>query len=324
MFYPIFIDKATLRVSGVGEVPPPETHIKTQLIEKKDHYEVWPIDAKGKEKNWYYSRKRVLENGSRELECKWVKGKLNPYFATSNKSEQKYQTVWTGSEYDAGAYGSTIVKNILQTEFPFPKSLYAVIDCIKAVIKTDSATILDFFAGSGTTGHAVSILNKDGGNRKFILCTNNENGIAQEVCYPRIKSVIKGHKDYPDITGIKSNLKYFKTSFVPAGLTDKNKIILTRKATEMLCVKEDTFDQLKGNSQYSIFHSKERYTGIIYDHLAIDGFKKDIAKIDGKFCVYVFSLGDDTFDEEFDDMKEKVKLSPIPEAILRVYRRIFR
>jgi hypothetical protein len=58
--------------------------------------------------------------------------------------------------------------------------------------------------------------------------------------------------------------------------------------------------------------------------LAIDGFKKDIAKIDGKFCVYVFSLGDDTFDEEFDDMKEKVKLSPIPEAILRVYRRIFR
>lgn len=69
-------------------------------------------------------------------------------------------------------------------------------------------------AGSGTTGHAVSILNKeDNGTRQFILCTNNENDIAQEICLPRIKTVIKGHSDYPDITGIKSNLKYLQNFF---------------------------------------------------------------------------------------------------------------
>jgi hypothetical protein len=58
--------------------------------------------------------------------------------------------------------------------------------------------------------------------------------------------------------------------------------------------------------------------------LAISEFKKAIKDIKGKFSIYIFSLGDDTFDEEFEDIKQKIKLSPIPEAILRVYRRIFR
>lgn len=75
-----------------------------------------------------------------------------------------------------------------------------------------NATVLDFFAGSGTTAHAVLELNKeDGGNRKFILCTNNENNICEEVTYERIKRVIHG---YADVEGIPANLKYFKTDFV--------------------------------------------------------------------------------------------------------------
>ena len=141
------------------------------------------------------------------------------------------------------------------------------------------------------------------------------------MCYPRIKKVISG---YGETNGIVANLKYFKTSFVPANTTDKNKIALTEKATEMLCVKEDTFEEVKTTKQYKIFRNKKKYTGIVFDHQVIDDFKKEIAKIDGKFSLYIFSLGDDTFDEEFEDMKKKVKLSPIPEAILRVYRRIFK
>lgn len=167
---------------------------------------------------------------------------------------------------------------------------------------------------------------EDGGNRKFILCTNNENNnggekIAEGICYPRLKNVIKGFNNQQALGG---NLKYFKTAFVSADLTDTNKTKLTKKATEMLCIKEDTFEKVKSTAKYKIFRNKKKYTGIIYDHLAIDDFKKEIAKIDGKFSVYIFSLGDDTFDEEFEDVKNKVKLSPIPEAILRVYRRIFK
>lgn len=74
------------------------------------------------------------------------------------------------------------------------------------------SVVLDFFAGSGTTGHAVLKLNQeDGGNRKFILCTNNENNICEEITYERIKRVING---YGDVEGIPANLKYYRTDFV--------------------------------------------------------------------------------------------------------------
>ena len=111
---------------------------------------------------------------------------------------------------------------------------------------------------------------------------------------------------------------------MPADLTDKNKTTLTNKATEMLCVKENTFEKVNSNDQYKIFRDQGKYTGIIFDHQAINAFKKEAAKIEGRFVVYVFSLGDDTFDEEFEDLESIVKVTPVPEAILRVYRRIFK
>jgi len=194
--------------------------------------------------------------------------------------------------------------------------------------KTDkNSLVLDFFAGTGTTGHAVMELNKlDDGNRKFILCTNNEDGICTDVCYPKIDNLIKGYKNpLGSFEGYGGNLKYFKTDFVNYDEpTDKNKIKLTEQATEMLCVKEGTFEKVLDQKNFKIFKNSNHYTGIIFDQAVILAFKKAIKKIKGRFSVYVFSLGDETFDDEFKDIKQKVKLSPIPEAILRVYRRIFR
>ena len=80
-----------------------------------------------------------------------------------------------------------------------------------------NSVILDFFAGSGTTAQAVLELNQqDGGHRKFILCTNNENNICSEVTYPRVKTVITGKRDDGSIysDGIPANLKYYRTDFV--------------------------------------------------------------------------------------------------------------
>ena len=98
-----------------------------------------------------------------------------------------------------------------QRPFDYPKP----VELIKYILQlhlNKSATILDFFAGSGTTGQAVLQLNKeDGGNRHFILCTNNENNICTEVCYPRITKVIKGYKNIngDKVEGLGGNLKYF-------------------------------------------------------------------------------------------------------------------
>ena len=213
---------------------------------------------------------------------------------------------------------------------PKPLSLISLLLNVKT---NKNSIVLDFFAGTGTTGHVVMDLNeRDGGNRKFILCTNNEdnngNGykIAEDICYPRIKKVIEGYKNLKgkQVEGLGGNLKYFKTDFVGAEATDKNKTKLTQEATDMLCIKEGTFEKILDKKNFKIFKNEKHYTGIIFDQLAIPEFKKAITKFDGKVSVYIFSLGDDTFDEEFEDIKQKIKLSPIPEAILRVYRRIFK
>ncbi len=229
--------------------------------------------------------------------------------------------------------------------FSFPKPT-SLISYLLEIISNKNSVVLDFMAGTGTTGHAIINLNKkDGGSRSFILCTNNELngvgsdlakenpnenkesfGICQRVCYPRLEKVIKGYKNNKNekIDGLGENLKYFITSFVPADPTDKNKIALTEKTAGMLCVKEDTFEEVRSTKQYKIFRNKKRYTGIIFDHQAIDDLKKEIAKIDGKFSLYVFSLSNDDYSEEFADLKKKARLSPIPEAILKVYREIFK
>ncbi len=230
---------------------------------------------------------------------------------------------WSGFYLDMGNINKE--GNVLFGEGKKPLRL---IKQLIYMVSDKNALILDFFAGSGTTGEAVLELNReDGGNRRFILCTNNrdENGghkIATDICYPRIKNAIYGYRNK---AGLGGNLKYFKTDFVDYDEpTDRNKIKLTRQATEMLCVKEGTFEKVLDNERFKIFKNSDHYTGIIWDQTAIPEFKEAIKDIKGKFSVYIFSLGDETFDDEFEDVKQKVVLSPIPEAILRVYRRIFR
>jgi adenine-specific DNA-methyltransferase len=185
--------------------------------------------------------------------------------------------------------------------------------------------VLDFFAGSGTTGHAALALNnQDQGKRKFILCTNNENNICTHVCYPRLQKVLNGYRNGngSNIVGFGGNLQYYRTSFVASEPTDRNKELLTKEAVEMLCLRENTFDLVSENDAIKIYRNKDHYTGIIFDQLSIPKFKKTTGKFDKPVSVYVFSLADDDFADEFADMK-KVKVCSIPEAILRVYRRIF-
>ncbi len=313
----------------------PETN-EISIGEKKDFVEIIPLDSNGEKRVWRWGKETLKERKDTEIVVK--KGRNYEYAVYAKdrvKGGRKPKTVWVDPKYDASSHGTLLLQKILgkRKTFDYPKSLYAVKDILEIGVRgKKEALILDFFAGSGTTGHAVMELNKeDGGNRKFILSTNNEdnNGeglkIATDICHPRIKRVIEGYKTGKEkVEGLGGNLKYFHTSFVPADPTDKNKTELTEKATEMLCVREDTFEPMKDEEKFKIFKGKDHYTGIIFDQLAIDDFKKAIAKIDSPFSVYVFSLGDDTFDDEFADVKDKVTLSPIPEAILRVYRRIFK
>lgn len=129
-------------------------------------------------------------------------GKCDDYF--SNYGERAVRgNLWKGFSSDGGNLakeGKVSFKN-------GKKPIRLIKQLIDSVEYSNNITVLDFFAGSGTTGHAVMQLNKeDGGNRKYILCTNNENNICEEVTYQRLKNI---QEELPH------NLKYYKTEFIP-------------------------------------------------------------------------------------------------------------
>jgi adenine-specific DNA-methyltransferase len=217
----------------------------------------------------------------------------------------------------------------MNIDFDYPKPVSLIQYLIKsATYNNKKAIILDFMAGSGTTGHAVLEMNKeDGGDRKFILCTNNENNICIDVCYPRIEKVIKGYKNSKNekIDGLGGNLKYFTAyDFVEAKETDRNKRKLVNQSTEMLCIKEGAFELVQEAEDFKIFRNHEKYLGIIFHEDSISDYVKAIKKIKGHFNTYTFSMTDDPHREEFSEVEEKVTLCAIPEVILKVYREIFK
>ena len=171
----------------------------------------------------------------------------------SGGKPERLSTVWRERRHDAGAYGTSILRWLLPgRSFPYPKSLYAVEDALRAfVADKPQATILDFFAGSGTTAHAVMRLNKqDGGRRKCILVTNNEvsadeeaglseqglrpgdpdweaRGVCEYITKPRVAAAVTGKTpdgspvegeykfsdEFPLADGFEENVEFFTMTY---------------------------------------------------------------------------------------------------------------
>jgi len=323
-FYPILVKNQD--ILGFGSIPSKEYHPKSKNIHTENGIiEVWPIDRKGIERKWVFAVDTV------------EKIKSNLYVKTTNTGEvdifrikdtQNPRTVWSGPKYDASTFGSKLVNGLTGSEFPFPKSLYTTKDCLECVIRQKkNAVVLDYFAGSGTTGHAVMLMNKDdGGKRQFILITNNENGIATDVCYPRIKAVIKGHDNYPDITGIPASLKYFKTAYVKKSLNrDDMKFRITNECTEMLCLREGIYAEIRREDEYRIFIGDGKVMAVYYalERDSLKALRRYIATERGEKILYCFTLDPLGLNQnDFEDWRG-VRLEPIPQKILDIYEQIY-
>ena len=204
-FYPIIVKED--KIIGFGDVSPNDYHPSKNEILDDGSIAIYPIDSKGIERKWRYARQSV-EGILQYLAVKKTKG---VYDIELGKTFGTYKTVWSDPKYDANGYGKQLLNSLVPNcTFDFPKSLWNVYDCLFSVIANNkNATILDFFAGSGTTGHAVLKLNaEDGGARKFILCTNNENNICREVTYERVKNAIQSEN-------YSASLKYYKVEYIP-------------------------------------------------------------------------------------------------------------
>lgn len=334
-FYPIIIkDK---KIVGFGDVTPDKFHPKSANEKQKDgSIYVWPIDEKGTERKWRYARQSVAEIKD-ILQIKESRGGVIQIMIA--KDYGTYKTVWIDKKYDASEYGTKLLREILpKCDFDFPKSLYTVYDCLFAVVGSrPHANVLDFFAGSGTTGHAVLEMNKiDGGNRKFILCTNNENnnggngGIAESVCYPRIKSVIDGYKNKKSekVAGLPSNLFYYQTDLVDIEqihkVPDEARIRITYEAGEMIAVREDTLNETEKNQWWQIFKGKGKLTAIYFkeDKAKLSELISKLEKKNLPTALYIFSWGKNEYKSEYSTAN--IRVEDIPEPIIEVYKELNR
>lgn len=230
--------------------------------------------------------------------------------------------------------GSNELSNIItQNIFSYPKPVSLIKYLLSLYYNYDlkqhnnNFTVLDFFAGSGTTGQAVMELNKeDGGHRKFILCTNNENNICTGVTYPRLKTVISGIR--PDATkyseGLPNNLFYFKTDFIKdENNTEQARYSLVEKVDGLLCIAENIFEEVERNDYSSHYKSKNKHLFIFNDYYSkekFDEFKQRILKTIGSKIVYIYSSNNDVDPTLIND--KDVIIKPIPSKIYEIYKEI--
>ncbi len=224
-----------------------------------------------------------------------------------------------------------------EVNFSSPKN----VELIKTIIDfgniSSEAIILDFFAGSGTTLHATMKLNaEDGGNRQCILVTNNENNIAEEVCYERNKRVIQGYTNSKgiEVSGLGgNNLRYYKTTLLGREPSLKNKRELTLLATELLCIKEDCYTEVTSKlgdfGWHKLFTNEQgNFVYVVYNDFyveeAVEGLKTFMAAQSPgiKMKVYVFANGQYAYAEEFEEIAENITLAALPDAIYKAYQNV--
>ena len=297
-FYPIFVNPIESRIVSIGEALPLEMDRET-VIPPEGTVAVWPLRTNGDEGRWQLKRETfisALKKGTAKLgsynakQDRWAINYLNEGTMAEIKNGAiciegydehgavilrrvstkllEPKSVWNQTAHNASEYGTSLLNSIIGSgRFSYPKSLYAVRDAIWYCTKEKpNALVVDFFAGSGTTLHAVNLLNaEDGGNRRCIMVTNNEisaeerkgfeargiqqgdpeweaRGIARYVTWPRTVCSIEGHdvkgnpmkgnyigSDIPMADGFKANAAFFKLGFL-----DKTKVSLGMQFKELL------------------------------------------------------------------------------------------
>lgn len=299
MFYPIYVTKDGKNITGVGDSIPLGQDRNT-IVAPEGSVAIWPVHTDGTEGRWmqgkdsllklinrgyvklgrftetgmaisYLNRAQIqkIESGEYTV-IGYDNGNNGTVIIDDSRCEASYvpDTQWNIKTHDAARHGTNLLASILGPKrFSYPKSLYAVHDVLRFFISDKpNALVVDFFAGSGTTLHALNLLNaEDGGHRRCILVTNNEVsedeakmltkqdyhpgdpeweklGIAHYVTWPRTVCSMEGHdingnplkgnylgSDLPMADGFKANAAFFKLGFL-----DKNAVALGRQFKEML------------------------------------------------------------------------------------------
>ncbi|MBQ9107199.1 MAG: site-specific DNA-methyltransferase [Clostridia bacterium] len=296
MFYPIFVNEEGTKILRVGESLDRNVDYRT-IVPNEGEKVIFPINTQGREVIWHLTQSSLLDAYSKGfvklsgltkngisisylpsgMQKKITEGDI-PVLGYDENGAVIFDaadyspmfmpgTQWRIKTHDATEHGTKLLQKIIGNRFSYPKSLYSVRDSINFFLcNKPNALVADFFAGSGTTLHAVNLLNaEDGGNRRCIMVTNNEisaeerkgfetrgikqgdpeweaRGIARYVTWPRTVCSIEGHdangnplkgnyvgSDIPMADGFKANAAFFKLGFL-----DKTKVSLGMQFKELL------------------------------------------------------------------------------------------
>lgn len=373
LFYPIFIDPKIGKIISIGESIPLGVPKETVPV-PAGQIAIWPMTADGREARWRTGTEvanRRLAKGLLRL-GKTSKKEIGWSVLTVNEGTEKRiengevviekldelggavlveksggslrapKTVWNKVSHNAGWHGSKLLaKILLDRKFPYPKSLYAVEDVLRIVTSKD-ALVIDFFAGSGTTMHAVNLLNKeDGGRRKCIMVTNNEmngeeenaltkkgykpgdeewenHGIARYVTWPRTTCSIKG----VDIRGNKIDGAYFgsdismsegfeaNANFFKLGFLDKTSVALGRQLAELFPVlwlkagAHGTCPKLEDDKAYMMVLPENKFA-ILIDEKHFQEFDVEVQKYSEIQTIYIVTDSEAGYREMISDYAGK-------------------
>lgn len=366
MFYPILVDAEKKRVVRAGETVPWGESI--EIGKKIDGYDVaWPIRTDGSEGNWGVGNSTLnvlIEKGYVSLggfdskRCTWgityLSARPQKQIETgelvitnydvernvvdveySSIQEKQIKSVWYRSQHDAGAYGSDLVSGIIgqSRAFSFPKSLYATRDVVSAIVKPNlNALVVDFFAGSGTTLHAVNLLNvEDSGKRRCILVTNNEvsesdardltsggyqpgdsewesRGICRSVTWPRTEYSVLGRRSdgsllNGDYFTRQTELKDINRFFYQLGFVESpQSLTLGAKKQIIALIGKDKLPQSLVEANIHFIVSEKYTASVLFDPEAADDWLIALEEQDHITDFYI--VANNT--RAFNDIKAKV------------------
>lgn len=365
LFYPLLFDRTNGEFKGCGPIIPLNEDRKN-YIAPAGMTAMWPIAQNGEELTWNLKPETLLNKWEKHILTfgKWDGEKRVGYYLSAgqeklfdkgfyeiigndengayvirkkqdDQSDIRPLTMWNQTLHSASEYGTTFLNNIIGSgRFSFPKSLYAVHDTLRFfVAQKPNALILDFFAGSGTTLHAVNLLNaEDGGNRRCIIVTNNEIGDAKEaelspqglrpgddewekwgiaryVTWPRTRCSILGldTKNKPlngnyvtfNTENKETERRYTHINFMPLGLELKHKKTLVTLINKQKDVKIPTMSE---NASFLVSEDDSYNASILFDVTKIDEY---LDTLEGNDHITNFFIVTDK-DSVFKKVKEEV------------------
>ena len=346
LFYPILVNIQTKVVSTISK----DEYVRIYDKELKQHDEVYLSQLQEKYESLGYNFLLPI-TGGKGMSWRWgwqkVKEEADEIIVNINGIDvslykkqrpqlgdlpsKKPKSVFYRPEYSSGNGKAELVSVLGENLFGYPKPLNLIIDFLRISALKDS-TILDFFAGSGTTLHATMQLNsEDGGHRKCILVTNNENNICEKVTYERNKRVINGYtnqkgEEVPGLTH--NNLRYYKTEFVPRDQSSsKSRRALMASLVDLLCIKNNIYQEQEtfGGKKFKksvlrYFKDEAGQMLVILDERVVSIVIPMIAEVATKqnpLKVYVYSDGAYAYEDEFHKVMPVIELCAMPDAFLQ-------